>query len=334
MYWVQISHSRCRLESSDIKLLGRFQSPLYNRLNFQISKAPSVIIKIHFPNKLHNHQVMAWSEILEFDSVAYAKKLKDLTPEQLLEREVKKERQKFAASAKIGGGVGLAPWTGGASLVSTGLGSRQMWIANRKLDLVHEELKSRGIDLYKPTTKDALVPLAITIGTLGIGHGISDLAVHATSEVSASAVSAGGYGLGHALVESPGTFAHAVGSGMECQLHEVETLFTGGYHDAVTQALSDSNIWLAEGANAADPGQLIAAAHGMFLYQDMENYGITFGIAASLRKIFNTATGDMSPLITKLPPPKSCRRIQEPTSNLACGVCGAYISRLGEVFYR
>lgn len=172
---------------------------------------------------------MAWSEILSFDCDAYAQKLKELAPAELKQREVRRTRQIFAASGKIGGGVGLAPFTGGVSLVSSALGGRQMWIAAKKLELVQAELKSRGIELYEPKKKDALIPMGINLATMGLGAGFSDLAMHATSEASANVVSTGGFGVTHALLQTPGSFVHALGSGIDCQLQEIHILLSSGY---------------------------------------------------------------------------------------------------------
>lgn len=83
-----------------------------------------------------------------------------------------------------------------------------------------------------------------------------------------------------------------------------------------------------------DPGQLIAAADGMLLAQDIEKYLLTVAIASSLQRICYTASGTFSPLITKLPPPATCRRLQEPNVTIACNNCGVEIYRFGAVFYR
>lgn len=75
----------------------------------------------------------------------------------------------------------MAGGAGGVSLVSTALGSRQMWISSSKLEIIQEELKSRGFALYEEHIRDTLILFSITVATMGIGVEFSELVMNTAS---------------------------------------------------------------------------------------------------------------------------------------------------------
>jgi hypothetical protein len=119
---------------------------------------------------------MGFGDLLDFDEYAYRAKVKTMTWSELRQREVAKYRQQYSGAAAAGGGIGLAPFTMGISLIGTVYAARCVDIAEQKHDIVVAELKSRGHKLYEPDWKDVVVPglcgMASPLIGLGIGAAI------------------------------------------------------------------------------------------------------------------------------------------------------------------
>lgn len=115
---------------------------------------------------------MGLEDLFGFDEVKYRKKVKTMNWSELRKREVQKYRQQYSSSTAAGGGVGLAPFTGGLSLFGTAYALRCIDIAEQKHSIVVAELRARGHPLYEPDWKDAVVPAICGMAGTYIGIGI------------------------------------------------------------------------------------------------------------------------------------------------------------------
>jgi hypothetical protein len=128
---------------------------------------------------------MGFSDTFSFEESEYASKISKYSLTELKKQEVIKHRQHVSASASIGGGIGVAPFTMGLTLIGSAYGGRRLYIASKKLEMIRAELEKREVELYKPTKRDFFIPLGVSMATLGLGAGVDSLASHATSTVAA-----------------------------------------------------------------------------------------------------------------------------------------------------
>jgi len=103
-------------------------------------------------------------------------------------------------------GNGLAFSTGGASLIGSAYGGRRLYLAKKKLELLQKELDRRGLESYKPTKRELLTPMGISLPTMGLGGGIDIVAAHATSTIAAHVVAHHGSHVVHDVMHQPVSF--------------------------------------------------------------------------------------------------------------------------------
>jgi hypothetical protein len=269
---------------------------------------------------------MGLGDTFEFDEAKYAAKIQDWDIAHLQNQEINKNRQTLSASAGIGGGIGLAPFTGGVSLFGSVYAGRRLSVADQKLKLIQAELNKRGIELHEVTGKDVIVGVAPTICTLGLGVGADALATHATSTVAAHAVAQHGSTAVHEAIQSPGVFMKGLEQGIGLHGHEAGQLLAlhGGLQHASAIANFDSS-YLVAGAPYVDPAQMAGVAAGMGIAQGIETTAVKKITDFASRKVavrlVDVASNKSSQPITFARPGDSCRRVECPPQTLFCDHC-------------
>ncbi|CAD0083022.1 unnamed protein product [Aureobasidium vineae] len=160
---------------------------------------------------------MGLDDIVSFDAAAYIAKVRKMDHAELRKREICKTRQIYSSSWSIGAGVGVAFFTAGLSLVGSAYGLRKMSIAEQKLVIVQEELKSRELDLYKERKRDFFIPMAIGVVTAGIGCG-SSIAIAASSHLPTHEISSAAV---HHIISEPSAAVHGITEGAREQADSV-----------------------------------------------------------------------------------------------------------------
>lgn len=145
--------------------------------------------------------VLGYGGFLGLSSKDYRAELKDRTDQQLQEQEIIKLRRQFLYGALMGGGLSAAPVTLGGSLITVGISGRKYRVADRKLDLIREELKSRGIAPHKLEIKDVAIPVTAGVASLGVGAGL-DIGLSELAHIG-NVVGAGPIGITSSLEVTP-----------------------------------------------------------------------------------------------------------------------------------
>jgi hypothetical protein len=224
---------------------------------------------------------MGLEDLFEFDEAKYRKRVKTMNWSELRKREVQKYRQQYSSSAAAGGGVGLAPFTAGLSLVGTAYALRCIDIAEQKHSIVVAELKARGHPLYEPDWKDAVVPAICGVAGTYIGIGIG-----AAIPTDALNAAAGSFALDPNTASNLATnhstlIAHA-GDGFQGQINMLTdtTVF-----DGVTQAPI---------ATPGDPAATIGTAAGYAAAQLGEAFAAGKVVSKAADKMLGTKVGSYS----------------------------------------
>lgn len=89
---------------------------------------------------------MGLEEFLDFDSSAYATELGGLSNSQLKARKQKESREFTSSSVSLGVGLGTLVPTAGLSAIWMSIAARKLDIADKKTDLLDDELRRRGLD--------------------------------------------------------------------------------------------------------------------------------------------------------------------------------------------
>jgi hypothetical protein len=279
---------------------------------------------------------MGFSDTFEFDEDEYASKISDEKeyPTHILKtQEIVKCRQHISAGASIGGGVGLAPFTFGLSLVGTAYGARRLYIAKKKLELIQAELKRRSVVLHKPTKRDFLIPFGTSIVTLGLGAGVDALAAHATSQVATHVIADHGTRAIGEAVQSPGSFCHGVTDGISLQMHELGNVVTGGLQHATAVANMDSS-YIISGAAYMNPGAAVGLAAGTAAAQTMEAQLAKFASGKIALRTVDRVLPNRSQAFSFNTPPETCQRRKNLPPRLCCDHCGELIDTAKDTSYR
>lgn len=276
---------------------------------------------------------MGFSDNFHFDEADYVLKLQSLSDQELRSREVRAYRQHVTSSASIGSGLGFAFLTGGVSLLGSAYGGRRLYLAKKKLELIQDELKKRGLESHEPTKRDFFIPLGISVATMGLGAGIDAVAAHATSGIAAHAVAHHGSQAIHDAVNQPNSFVRGVGEGISTQFHETADLITVGMQHATSVATTDS-YFLVAGSPYLPAGELVGVAAGESLALSAEQKLACFVSEKIAFRLVNASSGTKSQAITYFNPSDGCRRIKRPLLSLVCDHCGSAIHTDKEVYYR
>lgn len=285
------------------------------------------------PSRFHPQLcTMGFSDTFDFDEADYVLKLKSLSAQELRKREVRAHHQQVSSTVSIGSGVGFAIFTGGGvSLIGSAYGARRLYLAEKKLSLIQEELTQRKIELYKPKKRDILIPLGVGIATIGAVGGIDVIAAHATCGLAAHAVAHHGAQAVNDVVQQPESFMGGVEAGISAQVHEVTDLVTAGMQHATSVAAADS-YFLVAGSPFLAAGQLVGIAAGESLALLAETKLACFVLNKVSFCLVNAFSGTRSQAITYFNPSDDCRRIEKP-SDLLCEHCKSLIHTDKEVYY-
>jgi hypothetical protein len=75
-----------------------------------------------------------------------------LTDEALLAKEESKMTAKVSAGASLAGGAAMTAATGGAAAPLMGIAARKGHLAGKKLDVIREEMETRGMEKRRYST--------------------------------------------------------------------------------------------------------------------------------------------------------------------------------------
>jgi hypothetical protein len=279
---------------------------------------------------------MGLSDTFEFDEEEYASKITDeqvYPTHRLKTHETAKCRQHISAGASIGGGVGLAPFTFGLSLLGTAYGARRLYIAKKKLELIQAELKRRNVVLHEPTKRDFLIPFGISMATLGLGAGVDALAANATSQVATHVIADHGTRAIDAALQSPGSFCHGVTDGVSLQVHELGNVVTGGLQHATAVANMDSSYIIA-GAASMNPGEVVGLAAGTSAALAIEAKLARFASGKIALCTVDRVLPNRSQAFSFNMPPETCRRRRNSPPRLCCDHCRELIDTAKDAYYR
>jgi hypothetical protein len=282
---------------------------------------------------------MALGDTFGFDEAKYAEKIKSYTTQRLHEDEQIKYRQRVGAGVSTGGGILLAPLTGGVTLIGSLYGARRLSIADQKLHIIEAELKSRGIEPFTPKDSDVFIPAAITAATLGIAHGLpieAHLASHASSTLATEAVAHTGTQAVHDVVADPSMFVHGMKEGIEAHGSEITTFFEHGAGQAANLITAHSDAIIAN-APYACPAEVVGAYVGEAAVSLATTQVATFMSGKFSSVVIKNSLGNASQVFTMWPPSPGCPRLwslekgREPPG--ACTHCHSTIQP-DETYYR
>ena len=185
---------------------------------------------------------MTLSEFFWLDDAKFAQQLTLASDDEL--RMGDKHNVRKRKGGKLGAWVGTAqaPMTLGISFIGTGIGIRNRAVAKRRLEMIHAELRRRGLEEHIEDWKDAaFATLAVGAGT-AVGMGFAPGAEAAAQGFAeAGATSAAQYFAGVATSQ----VAQSVGS-------QVTEISTAHYTDPDTYFLTPKAI--AEGMRMVQHG--------------------------------------------------------------------------------
>jgi hypothetical protein len=279
---------------------------------------------------------MGLNDTFDFDEYAYARAISDqdeYTTHRLKTQEVVKFRQHISSSASIGGGIGLAPFTFGLSLLGTAYGARRLYIAKKKLEMIEAELKKREVALHTPTKRDFFIPFGISVATMGLGAGVDAVASHATSQVASHVVADHGVRSVSDVIQSPGSFCHGVGEGLSLQAHELSNVVTGGLQHATAISNWDASYIMA-GAPYAIPGEVVGLAGGIALAHLTEAKIAQYASGKIAMCTIDRVLPRRSQPFTYAALASSCRRKQMGSGYLQCSVCKTHFNTMDTPYFR
>ncbi|KAI1173250.1 hypothetical protein F4777DRAFT_458601 [Nemania sp. FL0916] len=236
---------------------------------------------------------MPIQETLEFKSDEFRQVVARAPTEWLRQQEVIATRKRVLSSVGVGVGVSGAVSTGGVSVLFAAYKSRSLYVADRKLELIQEELRKRNVELHKfSKTKDLLGPAAVGVAGAVIGAEVGDLFD----------------GLTNIDQVAPGLPADALPS---TGLFDDSGAAWNGAEGAI-ERLADSLTGEAGTAAAILPADAIAYHAGMV---QVESVAQEIGQTVAEKLLF--APGEASP---------ACRRALG-VGNLSCDQCGDAIKQ-------
>jgi hypothetical protein len=150
---------------------------------------------------------MTLKDLFHVNREKYREHIAGCDDDELRKREVVKKRKKLSGIFGMLGAFALTGLTGGAAGFLPVFGILHTRSAARKLSVVREEMKKRGLRLHQDTTRDVLLPMAT--GLIGMGIGLEfplDHAVHAVTHSGIGDVPQGGLPDGHGIPNSGGNW--------------------------------------------------------------------------------------------------------------------------------
>ncbi|KAI9881155.1 MAG: hypothetical protein M1830_007133 [Pleopsidium flavum] len=131
---------------------------------------------------------MAIEDLFHLDEVEDAQRISRYSDQDLMKQDVVEFRQIQAGAWSIGAGIGRAWFSFGATLAVSGYGGRRINVAVRKLELIHAELLSLGLQPHDPTKRGYLIPVAVGVAGCGVDTGVVHLVNPGVNGVGAAAL--------------------------------------------------------------------------------------------------------------------------------------------------
>lgn len=255
---------------------------------------------------------MVISDFIDFDEHEYANRISQYDTERLFKQEVRKVRQQVSAGTSAGLGLVTAVFTAGLSLVTSAIGVRRLYVAAVKLELIKKELTRRGFPLYDTRMRDVLIPVTTSLLTLGVGTGLEQFALDATS-IGTTGTSFSSGSSSRMLSQPAGDTFDSFTTGFREQLQEIGGVFS--QHDAATQALITQDT-----VTQSPGGQPAAGASGyhlgMLVAQHAETKGAAEAAGAVNQWMLESLMGH-----TKARFKSACIRALGTSGGIACDQC-------------
>ncbi|KAF2462705.1 uncharacterized protein BDR25DRAFT_347637 [Lindgomyces ingoldianus] len=119
---------------------------------------------------------MGYKETFKFDSVDYMIKVYRMTDAELVGREAAKQRKGIGHGTKMTFGAAGTLVTAGGSALGAIYSGRQLYIAAKKLEIIRDELKSRGIHCTDLSATDRNVTMGVNAVICVASFGIASFA--------------------------------------------------------------------------------------------------------------------------------------------------------------
>jgi hypothetical protein len=178
----------------------------------------------------------AFEEWFEFNENTYRARMQSFAKngqhQEIQKREVEKYQHVYGASAKIATGVGASFVLGPGGLVPTAIGSRQLYVARKKLDILREVMKEHGIPELTKTTKDKIVPVTTSVVSSSVGWMVGGAADHIIQAGAEGAMAAGVQPAVH----------HGVEGTINSLAHDPSGFLSGAVHGAHEQVAQMSAL--------------------------------------------------------------------------------------------
>ncbi|KAK3075001.1 hypothetical protein LTR53_002098 [Teratosphaeriaceae sp. CCFEE 6253] len=122
----------------------------------------------------------------------FAARLATLRDDELMKLDIHNCRTTHSGAYGAAIGAAQAPVTHGVSLVGTAIGLRRVNVAQRRLEMIHQELASRGLPAHRQTKRDYLIPLGVAALSTGVVAGVHALPFPGIADAAAALGVVGG----------------------------------------------------------------------------------------------------------------------------------------------
>lgn len=131
----------------------------------------SSLTQKHFTVKV----MLGYNDFFGLNDEEYKAKLQEKSTEDLQKLLVIKIRIIFSSAFTIGTSIALVAFTYGGTLILTGIGTRRLIVADKKLSMIQDELDSRNVPFHELKWKDVTIPFgAALLGTF-VAHGVHEV---------------------------------------------------------------------------------------------------------------------------------------------------------------
>jgi hypothetical protein len=219
---------------------------------------------------VHN---MTIGDFFSFSADEYARRISVYDTERLRKQEVVKTRQRYAGASSIVIGAGGAAFIFGGTLAVSAYGGRRLFVADKKLELIRQELRKRGTGLRDFHKRDVIIPLCASGVGVGLGFGLDEVAMAATNTIPMGSTMPSGGSVMHEVLNNPGDVAQGVGSGLSEQAHEMAVALANTTSGVIpgselsNEVLATSTVWVTAPSQAEHVGYYL----GMLLAQQVEH---------------------------------------------------------------
>lgn len=232
--------------------------------------------------------VLGYSNFFHLSKEDYRQELKKRKTFELQQQEVGKTRGRISSGLTTLGGVLAVPVTMGGSLIVSGIGARKMRVADNKLDLIREELASRGKPRHKTDGKDVAIAGGSWLAGNMIAGGLFDVSIDGLGggDVAGSTAATGVAEAAQVAQAYDGE--HGVSAGF-IQSGEMVPGMAGNILDVTTNAAGPGLDYLttAAGQNALENvGALAVGSTGAFGLKEAVGDVISEGISKGYSHAF------------------------------------------------